>query len=41
MTHRVMFSPWAHADLHGLFDYLSERFGVTNAERYVGEIEDA
>ena len=36
-----MFSPWAHADLHGLFDYPSERFGVTNAERYVGGIEDA
>ena len=28
-------------DLHGLFDYLANRFGLTNAQRYVEQIEKA
>jgi plasmid stabilization system protein ParE len=28
-------------DLHGLFDYLADRFGLTNAQRYVEQIEKA
>jgi len=36
---RVEFTRRAQADLHGLFDYLAERFGVSNAERYVEQIE--
>jgi toxin ParE1/3/4 len=37
--HRVAFTRRAQADLHGLFDYLADRFGLTNAERYVEQIE--
>lgn len=39
MTYRVEFTRRAQADLHGLFDYLADRFGLTNAQRYVEEIE--
>ena len=38
---RVEFTRRAQADLHGLFDYLADRFSVTNAERYVDQIEKA
>lgn len=39
MTYRVVFSRHAQADLHGLFDYLAYRFGMSNAQRYVEQIE--
>ena len=39
--YRVAFTRRAQADLHGLFDYLADRFDATNAQRYVGQIEKA
>jgi plasmid stabilization system protein ParE len=33
MTYRVAFTRRAQADLHGLFDYLADRFGFPNAQR--------
>jgi toxin ParE1/3/4 len=39
VTYRVTFSRRAQADLTGLFDYLADRFGIPNAERYVERIE--
>jgi toxin ParE1/3/4 len=39
MTYRVAFTRRAQADLHGLFDYLADRFGMTNAQLYVEQIE--
>ena len=36
---RVEFTRRAQADLHGLFDYLADRFSFTNAQRYVEQIE--
>lgn len=36
---RVAFTRGAQADLHGLFDYLADRFGSTNAKRYLEQIE--
>jgi len=39
MIYRVAFTRRAQADLHGLFDYLADRFGLTNAQRYVEQIE--
>ena len=41
MTYRVAFTRRAQADLYGLFDYLADRFGLTNAQRYVEQIEKA
>lgn len=41
MTYRVAFTRSAQADLHGLFDYLADRFGIPNAQRYVEQIEKA
>jgi toxin ParE1/3/4 len=41
MMYRGAFTRRAQADLHGLFDYLAERFGLTNAQRYVEQIEKA
>jgi toxin ParE1/3/4 len=41
MTHRVVFTRHAQADLHGLFDYLANRFSLTNAQHYVEQIEEA
>jgi toxin ParE1/3/4 len=35
----VAFTRRAQADLHGLFDYLADRFDLTNAQRYVAQIE--
>jgi toxin ParE1/3/4 len=37
--YRVEFTRRAQADLHGLFDYLADRFSLTNAQRYVAQIE--
>ena len=37
--YRVTFTRRAQADLHGLFDYLADRFSITNAQRYVEQIE--
>jgi toxin ParE1/3/4 len=39
MTYRVAFTRRAQADLHGLFDYLADRFSLANAQRYVEQIE--
>jgi toxin ParE1/3/4 len=39
MMYRVTFTRRAQADLHGLFDYLADRFSITNAQRYVEQIE--
>jgi len=39
MKYRVAFTRRAQADLHGIFDYLADRFGLTNAQRYVEQIE--
>jgi toxin ParE1/3/4 len=39
VTYRVEFTGRAQADLLGLFDYLADRFSLTNAQRYVEEIE--
>jgi toxin ParE1/3/4 len=39
MTYRVTFTRRAQTDLNGLFDYLADRFGSTNAQRYVEQIE--
>jgi toxin ParE1/3/4 len=39
MKFRVAFTRRAQADLHGLFDYLADRFGLNNAQRYVEQIE--
>jgi toxin ParE1/3/4 len=39
MMRRVTFTRRAQADLHGLFDYLADRFSFTNAQRYVEQIE--
>jgi len=39
MTFRVEFTRRADADLHGLFDYLADRFGITSAQRYSEQIE--
>jgi toxin ParE1/3/4 len=39
MMYRVAFTRRAQADLHGLFDYLADRFDSTNAQRYVEQIE--
>jgi len=33
MTYRVTFTRRAQADLHGLFDYLADRFSIANAQR--------
>ena len=41
MIYRVAFTRRAQADLHGLFDYLADRFGLTNAQNYVQQIEKA
>jgi toxin ParE1/3/4 len=41
LTFRVAFTRRAQADLLGLFDYLADRFGVANAERFVEQIEKA
>jgi toxin ParE1/3/4 len=41
MTYRVAFTRRAQADLLGLFDYLADRFDLTNARRYVEQIETA
>ena len=41
MTYRVAFTRGAQADLLGLFDYLADRFGIPNAQRYVQQIEKA
>ena len=35
----VAFTRRAQADLHGLFDYLADRFGSINAQRYMEQIE--
>ncbi len=37
--YRVSFTRRAQADLHGLYDHLADRFGLTNAQRYVEQIE--
>ena len=39
MTYRVAFTRGAQSDLLGLFDYLADRFGIPNAQRYVEQIE--
>jgi len=39
--YRVAFTRRAQADLHGLFDYLADRFGVRNAQGYAEQIEKA
>jgi toxin ParE1/3/4 len=39
VTYRVAFTRGAQSDLHGLFDYLADRFGIPNAQRYVEQIE--
>jgi plasmid stabilization system protein ParE len=39
MMYRVVFTRRAQSDLHGLFDYLAGRFDLTNAQRYVEQIE--
>ncbi len=39
MIYRVEFTRRAQADLYGLFDYLADRFSLTNAQRYVEQIE--
>lgn len=39
MKYSVAFTRRAQADLHGLFDYLAARFSLTNAQRYVEQIE--
>ena len=41
MTYRVDFTRGAQSDLYGLFDYLADRFDITNAQRYVQQIEKA
>ena len=41
MIYCVAFTRRAQTDLHGLFDYLADRFGLNNAQRYVEEIEKA
>jgi toxin ParE1/3/4 len=41
MKYRVAFTRRAQADLRGLFDYLADRFGLRNAQRYVEQIEKA
>ena len=39
MKYRVAFTRRAQADLHGLFDYLADRFNSVNAQHYVEQIE--
>jgi len=39
VTYRVDFTRGAQSDLLGLFDYLADRFGIPNAQRYVEQIE--
>jgi len=39
VTYRVAFTRGAQSDLLGLFDYLADRFGIPNAQRYVEQIE--
>lgn len=41
VTYLVLFSRQARADLLSLFDYIEGRFGFTNAQRYVKQIEKA
>jgi plasmid stabilization system protein ParE len=41
MKSRVAFTRRAQSDLHELFDYLADRFGLPNAQRYVEQIEKA
>jgi toxin ParE1/3/4 len=39
VIYRVSFTRGAQTDLLGLFDYLADRFDLTNAQRYVEQIE--
>jgi toxin ParE1/3/4 len=39
VIYRVSFTRGAQTDLLGLFDYLAGRFDLTNAQRYVEQIE--
>lgn len=38
---RLIFAPLATRDIDGIWDYTADRWGVDQAEQYVGEIRDA